>query len=181
MALKKRHQAGALNYIISFFIYSVVLWIYRFVFSWAINPNGVETGILYGPYAPFYGLCIMLVMFVFNLIKKYGKDKDINPTPILLVVMSVVLFGALEFFGSWVYEIIFGVAPWNYNGMLYNINGRICCENTISLAVFELICVYIAQPFLNKNLNKMGDGAKIIIAMAVIFVLVTDIICTFMK
>ena len=181
MTLKERQEESIFNYIISFFIYSVIWWFYRLAFSWVINPSEADTGILYGPYAPFYGLCIVLVMFIFNLIKKYGKDKEINPTPILLIVMSVVLFGALEFLGSLAYEAIFKVAPWNYSGMLYNINGRICCENIISLTVFEVICVYVAQPFFNRTFNKMWDSARIIISMLVIAILVTDIVCTFMK
>ncbi|MBR2916215.1 MAG: putative ABC transporter permease [Clostridia bacterium] len=181
MASKRKPEESVLNYIISFFIYSVVLWVYKVIFSWAVNPSGLETGVLYGPYMPFYGLCIMFVMLIFNLIKKYGKEKDINPTPILLIVMSVVLLGGLEFLGSLAYESIFKVAPWDYSKMVYNINGRICCENTIFLSVFELICVYIAQPFLNKILDKVWLSGRIIISMAIVAVLITDIICTFMK
>lgn len=171
-----------LCYVMSFFIYSVVIWLYNAVSGWIIYPDsGFSGGILYGPYSPFYAALIMLVMLLFNLIKKYGKEKDINPTLILLICMSVVLFGVFEYLGALIYEWIFGAVPWDYSGRILNINGRICCENTIFLTVFEVICVYFAQPYLNKNLNKLWPVAKIIISMAVVAVLLTDVICTFMK
>ena len=181
MTEKRSREESVLNYIISFFVYSIFLWLYRFLFSWITNPKSVDFGILYGPYAPYMALCIMFVMLLFGLIKKYGKKKDINPTPILLIIMSVIILGALEFLGSFIYECIFKTVPWNYSGMRTNIGGRVSLLNTVILSVFELIIVYIAQPFLNKTLDKLGYSTRIIISMAIVTILLTDIVCTALK
>ena len=170
------------DYTISFFIYSVVIWIVNAVSKWLVFPEGgFDGGILYGPYAPFFALMVMGVMLVFNLIKKFGKDKDINPTGILLILMSIVLFLGMEYLGSLVIEFITDVKPWDYTNNIFNINGRICWENAIFLTVFELITVFVTQPFLNRKLEKLWLSARIIIAMTVVTVIITDVICTCMK
>ncbi len=169
------------NYIISFFIYSIVLWIYNMAENWVMLPPESYSiqWILNGTYAPYTALEIMGVMGLFCLAVRLGKDKDINPTPIFLTVMSVILLSITEFFGSWVYELIFGTAPWDYSGRIMNINGRVCCEHIVALTVIELICVYIAQPFLNKALNRLNIWARYILALLCVTVILTDIICTF--
>ncbi len=171
------------NYIISFFIYSVVLWIYNMAENWVmLPPESYSTKwILYGPYMPYEALCIMGIMGLFCLAVKLGKDKDINPTPIFLVVMSLMGLSVFEYLGSWVYELIFGTAPWDYSGRIMNINGRVCCEHIAALTVIELICVYIAQPFFNKTLNKLNIWVRYILALLLATIIITDIICTFMK
>lgn len=170
------------EYIISFFIYSVVIWFFNAVSTWLVYPEGgFDGGLLMGPYAIFPALMIMGVMLIFNLIKIYGKPKDINPTPVLLVIISIVLFMGTEYSGSVIYELITGEMPWDYSLNIYNINGRICWENSIFLTVFELVCVYVAQPFFTKSFEKFPISARIIAAMAVVAIILTDIICTVIK
>ncbi len=171
------------NYIICFFIYSVVLWIYNMVATWVMTPAGSysPTWVLYGPYAPYAALEIMGIMALFKLFQRLGKPKDINPTPIFLVVMSVILFSALEYLGSLCYELIFKTVPWDYSGRIMNINGRVCCEHIVALTVVELICVYVAQPFFNRVLNKIPVWVRYIFALLFATVITTDIVCTFMK
>ncbi|MBE7011791.1 MAG: hypothetical protein E7415_03870 [Ruminococcaceae bacterium] len=170
------------DYSISFFIYSVAIWLFNAISNWLVNSqSGFDGGILYGPYTPFYAFLIMGVMSIYNLIKKYGKKKEINPTPILLILISLTVFMIAENFGCVILEKITGEMPWSYSNKVLNINGKICWENTIFLIIFELICVYIVQPFFNKKFRRLWLSARIILAMTVVAVMVTDIICTFMK
>lgn len=182
MAERKSVLEKASDYIISFFIYSVVIWIFNALSGWIVNPaGGFDGGLLYGPYAPFLALLVMGVMLIFNLIKKYGKAKEINPTPVLLVIISLIVFLGFEYLGSVVYELITGQMPWDYSEKIFNINGRICWENTIFLTIFELICVYVAQPFFNREIDRVWLSAKLIIAMSIVAIFITDIVCTFLK
>lgn len=171
-----------IDYIISFFIYSVVIWFFNAFSGWVINPEGgFDGGLLYGPYAPFQALLIMAVMLVFRFMKKYGKKKEINPTPILLLIMSVLIFMTAEYGFSLIYQWLTGSVPWDYGDMVFNINSRICWENTLFLTVGEFVCVYVTQPCLDENLKKFPLSARIIIAVGYVFLLFTDGICTFMK
>ena len=182
MTERKSLTEKTADYIISFFIYSVVIWIFNAISGWIVHPQGgFDGGLLYGPYATFPALIVMGIMLIFNLIKKYGKTKDINPTPVLLVIISIALFMGAEYFGSVIYELVTGEMPWDYSWKIYNINGRICWENSIFLTVFELVCVYVAQPFLMSRLEKFPISARIITAMTMAVIILTDIICTFMK
>lgn len=182
MTERKSVTEKTADYIISFFIYSVVIWTFNAISGWIVYPEGgFDGGMLYGPYAVFPALMVMGVMLVFNLIKIYGKPKDINPTPVLLVIISLVLFMGAEYLGSVIYELITGEMPWDYSMNIYNINGRICWENTVFLTVCELVCVYVAQPFFIKSLEKFPICVRIIASMSIAVIIFTDIVCTFIK
>lgn len=164
------------NYIISFFIYSILVWICHVILNWAMYPGSSVGGVLHGPYLPFTGLCILLVMGVFRLIGKIGED--IHPTPVLLVVLSCAMFGLLQYLFSLGFEGVFGFAPWDFSGRSFNINGRVCCESCAGFAVVELICVYILQPLLHRGLNKMNTCIKYVISALLTFGLLADIALT---
>ncbi len=169
------------NYIISFFICSIILWIYNMAENWVMlyaGGSGIKW-ILNGPYSPFAALEIMGVMGLFMLAVRLGESRDINPTPIFLVVMSVILFSVFEFFGSLIYETVRGSAPWDFGGRIMNINGRVCCERIVALTVIELAYLYVAQPFLNRVLNRIDIWIRYILALLFTVVILTDIICTF--
>ena len=84
-------------YILSFFIYSVLLWCGNNAASWATMPSGSWSvgGFLFGPYAPFSGFCIILVMNIFYFIG--WKWKEINPSAVLLVFLTFLLVGIVEY------------------------------------------------------------------------------------
>ena len=78
-------------------------------------------------------------------------------------------------------EFLTGTKPWDYSGNIFNINGRICWENAIFLTVFELICVYVAQPFINRNSDRIRVSVRAVIAFVMIGAVITDVIFTFLK
>lgn len=177
----KNKSSSLLNYIISFFIYSMVLWVYNITANWVMFPDYTPSWILYGPYAPYAAFEIMAVMGLFKLAQKLGRKKDIRPTIIMLVVMSFIIFGLMDYLGSLIYEAIFGTVPWDFNGRIMNINGRVCCEHLTALTVIEIICVYIVQPFLSGALNKLSNRLRVILALLAVALILTDAVCTFIK
>lgn len=182
--LNEKNKADSFSsYIIGFFIYGVVIWLYKTAGAFAVMPTGdfLSERILYGPYAPYAALEVMAVMGLFHLFSRFGAKKNITPTLIFLIVMSVILFSVFEYFGSLFYEMALGSAPWNYSGKILNINGRVCCEQIVALTVIEVICTYIAQPFLNRKLKGLNIWLRLILALLFVTVVITDIICTFMK
>ncbi len=167
MACGKFKTSGFSVYITGFFLMSVLYWIYDVVSSWLIYPPyKLQIDAATVLYAMFAGACMLLAAQIFRLIGKAGKD--INPTPILLIVMSVVIFGFLEYFMSLGFEKLFGYIPKNYGGRLFNINGRICCESCVSFAAFEFIYVYVANPLVRTGLSKLGRALQRIISAVII-------------
>ncbi len=158
------------NYIISFFIYSIILWVYNVAENWVMFPSGsYDLGmVLFGPYAPYAALELMGIMGLFVLLAKLGKKRQINLTLISLIVMSIIGFAFFEYFGSWAYETIFGKLPWDYGERIMNINGRVCCEHIIALTVIEVAGVYVIQPFINKCFNKLNVWIRALLSLALV-------------
>lgn len=166
LGYEEKRKNSFLNYIISFFIYSVVLWVYNIAENWVMfPPDGYDINwILRGPYAVYAALEVMAIMGIFALITRLGKKADIHPTLIFLIGISVIGFALFEYFGSWAYEAVFKTAHWDYDGRIFNINGRVCGERIIMLTIIEVICVYVAQPFINKSLTKVKPWIRYALA-----------------
>ena len=177
MVSSKIKACGFSSYITGFFLMSVLYWIYDVVSSWLIYPPyklQFDAATVF--YAMFAGVCLLIVAEIFKLIGKLGRD--INPTPILLIVMAIVIFGFLEYFMSLGTEKLFGYIPKDYGGRLFNINSRICCESCVSFSVFELVYVYVVNPLLRTRLSRTGRVVRFGISALIILSILSFIIFT---
>ena len=79
----------------------------------------VNRGFLIGPYCPIYGVGAIIMIVSLN------RFIDV---PIMLFVMSMVIFALLEYYTSYFMEKLFRARWWDYSTKKFNINGRICLE-----------------------------------------------------
>ena len=75
-----------------------------------------RAGFIWGPFSPIYGLAAVLLTMLLEPL----QDKGV---PLLLAV-SAVVGGSLEYFASWAMETFWGVVAWSYLNIPLNFDGR---------------------------------------------------------
>lgn len=151
-----------------FFLFSILgHFIESFFYSY-----GSESGILYGPYTPVYGIGVCLIIFVFT----YLKSKKISAK---LIFICIFLFGfiglsLLELLGGILIEQFFHVIFWDYSHLKFNIGHYIALEVGLVWGISSIIVAYIIRPFFDKFITKIPK----IVTWIFIVVFVIDCLVT---
>lgn len=132
-----------------FIFFSFVGWYLEVLYGFYELKKFVNRGFLIGPLCPIYGVgCVLMYLLL------YGYKDD----PIVLFIMSIVLFSILEYAVSYLLEKIFKVRWWDYDNMKYNINGRICLEMIIPFGILGLLVVYFVFPSVFNVIDRLNDN-----------------------
>ena len=112
-----------------FIFYSFLGWAWECAIVSRRQKRFVNRGFFNGPYCPIWGVGAILCL----LTAKY--------MPNLIVRAIVDATGAciLEYFTSWLLEIIFHARWWDYTPRRFNLNGRICLEGFLVFCIVSFI------------------------------------------
>lgn len=133
------------QYFLFFMIYSILGWILEVICKLITHKRFINRGFLIGPYCPIYGWGVLFMELALN---RYLED------PITLFIMIVLSMTILEYFTSWILEVIFKTRWWDYSTYRFNINGRVCLETMLPFGLAGLFVMYIANPIV---LNLIGS------------------------
>ena len=124
----------------------------------------VNRGFLCGPVIPIYGLGAVLILFC---LLRYYED------PVVVFVFGVIITSALEYFTSFLLEKIFHNKWWDYSNRKYNLNGRICLQNSFAFGILSLVIIYIVTPgfYLLFSLFSFKVWTILSIIFTIIFIL----------
>ncbi len=115
--------------------------------------NG-DSGILYGPYTPVYGIGCLIILLIFEKNKKRNINKYLKF--IIIVIASTLLLTLAELVGGLLIEKIFGITFWNYTDKKYNIGKYICLEIS-SIWFLASILFLFFKPILDKVIKKIPN------------------------
>jgi uncharacterized membrane protein len=146
-------------------IYSFIGWIVEVLWVFAGTQHLQNRGFLTGPFLPIYGIgAILLILFV----EPYVKN------PFLVFVASVVVTSALEYLSSLILDKLFHISLWDYHNRRFNLNGRICLQNSLGFGALGLLLVYVLQPLFSTWLKGLPEDAAIAIASVLMGILIVD-------
>lgn len=129
-----------------FFIYSVIGWIIETTLVSVRNKKFIDRGFLIGPYCPIYGYgAILMILYLTQY-----KDNILT-----VFLLGTVICSVLEYLTSYIMEILFKTRWWDYSGHKFNLNGRICGQNSILFGLGGIVVIYLTQPFLTNILSKI--------------------------
>lgn len=166
-------------YTCCFIVYCFIGWIYEVIWEFAIGNGFVNRGFLYGPYLPIYGFGVLILLFLLHkLLDKKIKTGKVNITPILVFLAILVIVSVIEYFASFVMELIFHKRWWDYSYDVLNLNGRISLRNSSLLALGGFALIYLVQPLLNKIFGKLSKKALKISSIIIIAVVSADFLIT---
>lgn len=92
---------------------------------------------LYGPWCPLYGLGGLLIISVVS---------HAPENMFIIYLVSVLVASFTEYLVSLVLEMIFDMKWWDYSFKKFNLNGRICLENSLLFGVLGILIFYFYLP-----------------------------------
>jgi uncharacterized membrane protein len=146
--------------------YSLLGWVAEVIYVFARTQHLQNRGFLTGPFLPIYGIgAVLLILFV----EPYVTN------PFLVFVASVAVTSALEYLGSLTLDKLFHVTLWDYHGRPFNLNGRICLQNSLAFGVLALLLIYVIHPVLKVWLTDLPEAAAISLASLLLGILLVDL------
>lgn len=125
---------------------------------------------IYGPFNPVYGIgaaVLTLALYRFR-----------NRSPMLSFVFGAIVGSAVEYMCSWVQEVVFGSASWDYSMHPFNLNGRICLLYSVYWGVLGVLWIKEFYPRMARLVLKIPNkvGRPLTVALAVL--LAADLLLT---
>lgn len=153
-----------------YIIYSFFGWSLEVIDKYIELKRFVNRGFLIGPLCPIYGFGAVSVIL---LLTRYKSD------PVILFVMTIVMFSILEYLTSYFMEKLFKTRWWDYSRKKFNLNGRICLETMIPFGILGLILIYIINPFVLELLLKIPNNVRMYLSIFIFIIFIVDNIISF--
>ena len=158
------------KYFLQLIFYSCAGWLMETISVSIQNKKLAERGFLIGPVCPIYGCGALAIITVLG---KFSFN------PALLFIMTVIACGALEYFTSWMMEVIFKARWWDYSKRKFNINGRVCLMNLIAFGILGLLVTYVLNPFFEQWINSFTIAQVETYAILIGIIFIIDVVISF--
>lgn len=157
-----------LLYILYFFFYSAAGWLVESTYCSIGERKLINRGFLLGPICPIYGKgALVLSLLIYNPF----KDR-----PLLVFLLGMVFCDILEYAVSFIMEKLFNARWWDYEGELFNLNGRICFKHTIYWGIIATIFVKTIHPAVEKLFAKIPENVITIAVCIILPIFIADLI-----
>ena len=134
------------NFVLYLSVYSFLGWACESAYCSILAKKWVNRGFLNGPFCPIYGFGALLVLsFLLPLKSNF----------FLLYVAGVICTSVLEFLTSVAMEKIFHCRWWDYSDHRFNIQGRVCLENSLMFGGLCLVVVYGIHPAVSRFVENL--------------------------
>lgn len=156
------------KYIIWLIIYSFLGWTYETILCSIEEKQFVNRGFLYGPYCPVYGFGALLDILTIGWIEN----------PIALFFAGAVVTCTLEYFTSWLLEVLFHARWWDYHYMKFHIKGRICLAGGLIFGLFSVLLIKFIHPFVLNLTDQFTYNFLNYTALILAIILLSDFLFT---
>lgn len=161
-----------INLIMYFIIYSFFGWILESVIKTIIAKKTVNSGFLYGPFCPIYGIgAIIMLLFL------EGFKNDI----IILFVVGFLVLSIWEYAVGALLEKVFKTKYWDYTENFCNIKGRVCLLNSLFWGFLGVIFIQKIHPFIQGYINPISQPIRILVTVTIGSWMLIDFIVTSIK
>ena len=145
-------------------------WIYEFIFYY-FN-GGMKTWYMQGgnflPWINIYAIGAIVVLFA---------TKKIRNKPWLVLIVSIILTGIVEYIGGYFCLKVFNARYWDYNVEIWNfgnINGFICLRSIMFFGISSMLLIYVLLPIFKKIVNKYNAKKTMIICLIILSIVLFD-------
>lgn len=149
-----------------FFIGSFVGKVIETLVYFVTKHKIINTGTLFGPWIPIYGIGAVILYFLHPL-----KDK-----PILLFLAAALLSGILEYSTGLFLDKVLHKPMWDYSGMFLNIQGYVCLLGVVSFGIAGLVLNYLFLPIYDKIFNAIDFKYTKYVTLVITVIFVVDFI-----
>ena len=154
-----------------FIIYSFLGWCLESIYKTIIFKKPTNSGFLYGPFCPMYGIGAVMMIALSKL----------SDNIIIIFLLSFVVFSIWEYIVAVILEKCFKTKYWDYSELKFNIKGRICLKNSIYWGLLGVILIYVIQPIIETLTNLMPEQILLYINASLCIIISIDTIITITK
>jgi len=162
-------------YLNCFFIYSIIGFLLETGYA-PYNKSGFNSGILYGPWTPIYGIGTVLILVLSHYFFMNLHMPRWIETIIVFFIVGIFL-SCIELIGGILIEKNFSLIFWDYSKHKYHIGTYISLEMTAIWGLLTVIFIYVINPLLSKLIEKIPWYISI---FAVVMML-ADFVITFIN
>lgn len=125
---------------------------------WRLVTRGIfvtRVGVIYGPFNPVYGLALVLMTLVLLRFSKRSIP--------FIVLAGALLGGGLEYFASYMQQMIFGTVSWDYSKFAFNIHGRTNIPYAILWGLMCAAWIKVFYPPVIASIEKIPPKPGILV------------------
>nr|WP_319489151.1 putative ABC transporter permease [uncultured Caproiciproducens sp.] len=152
-----------------FTIYSFLGWLTESIFCSIPAGKFINRGFLNGPFCPIYGVGGVIVVSVLTPFKG---------NLLALYLTGVILTTLLEYVTGFALEKTFHTKYWDYSTHRFNIQGRICLENSLLFGVMCVVGILFIHPALMRILYSIPALILPFISGGFILYFISDTVLT---
>lgn len=124
-------------YVWLFFLLAGFGWLWEGLLYLFKDDMYVNRGFLAGPWLPIYGIGGIIL----EVLLHRWRDR-----PMLIFVSSMVMCTTLEYLAGWYLESTWEVKWWDYSGLPWNLQGRVCLYSALLFGIGGLLLVWLVSP-----------------------------------
>lgn len=146
-------------------IYSFVGWVAEVLYVLAKVQRLENRGFLTGPFLPIYGIGALGILAAVD---------RFSANAFVVFLASVALTTALEYLTHLALDRVFHIRLWDYSAMPFNLQGRVCLQNSLLFGVLALFLVYVLHPVVSTWLLSWPAVLAVVVASVLAGVLLVD-------
>lgn len=154
-----------------FIIYSFFGWCLESVYKTIIFKKVTNSGFLYGPFCPMYGIGAVMMIAASNL----------SDNILVIFLLGFFIFTLWEYLVAVVLEKLFKTKYWDYSHLKFNFQGRICLKNSIYWGILGVLLVFVIQPVVENLTNAIPENVLFYLNIAICLIIFVDAIVTIVK
>lgn len=159
------------KFIFYFIIYSFLGWCLESVYKSILQKKIVNSGFLYGPFCPMYGIGAILMLAL----------GGISSNVVVIFIIGFLLFSIWEYIVAVILEKLFKTKYWDYSGLKFNIKGRVCLKNSIYWGILGVLLILVIYPLIERFTNLIPTDILIYINIILSIAIGTDVIITIFR
>ena len=134
-----------------------------------------DSGILYGYWTPIYGLGVIIIITISNILAKKKLKKQVYLLSLFFI--SAFILSLIELIGGYLIELIFHKVFWDYSNMPLNIGKYTSIPMSFTWGISSILFIYIIKPPMEIIIKKIPR--YITYTLSILFLI--DIIFTLFK
>ena len=154
-----------------FIIYSFLGWCLESVYKTIIFKKITNSGFLYGPFCPMYGIGAVMMIAASSL----------SDNIFVIFLLGFLLFTLWEYIVAVVLEKMFKTKYWDYSHLKLNFQGRVCLKNSIYWGILGVLLVFVIQPVTERITDVIPVNVLFYLNIVICVIILTDVIITIVK
>ena len=154
-----------------FIIYSFLGWCLESIYKTIIFKKPTNSGFLYGPFCPMYGIGAILMIWAGQL----------SNNPIVIFIMAFLIFSVWEYLVAVIIEKLFKTKYWDYSNLKFNLQGRVCLKNSLYWGILGVLLIYLIQPLIENLTNLIPAEILVYVDAILMLAILVDTVITIFR